>query len=220
MTAPSFLFPTYVEPFVEPRWRERDVTSPLPDVPVPPGLHQRCATHVKYTLSCRQFDRLLARSGGRCEVCMVEAARERFGVLSIDHAHNLGKWAVRGLLCNRCNTTLDAQADLAIYRDYLRRSFYLTLLAEARVMDLSPAEPPKGAVVLDHGGYPWRREVDFLPGLRWYPRHRRAVQSPETWEWLIAKSGPHRLVTYSTPETTAAKPAPDERWAHIAADVA
>jgi hypothetical protein len=198
VSAPSILFPTYIEPFVAPRWWERDTTSPAPDGAVPQGMHSRCATHVKYALTCRQFDRLLARSRGRCEACGASAGQERFGVLSIDHEHGLGRWAVRGMLCNVCNTALHPRsAVLPTFSEYLQRSFYLTLLAESSISDLSPIEPPLGTVVLDHGGYPWRREHDYFPGIRWYPRHCRHPQSPESWEWLVKRSGPHKLTVYA-----------------------
>jgi hypothetical protein len=197
VTAPSILFPTYIEPYAEPRWWTRDATSPMPIGPVPPGLHKRCETHVKYTLSCRQFDRLLARSGGYCEACGLPASTSRFGTLCIDHDHNLGDWAVRGLLCTACNAALHPGAvSLPKFRPYVQRSFYLTLLVEAGVTELRPPEPPLGAVVLDHGGRPWRHEPDYLPGLRWYPRHRHYPQSPRSWDWLLNRVGPLHLRLY------------------------
>jgi hypothetical protein len=199
MTAPSILFPKYIEPFAEPRWWKRDIASPLPNGPVPPGLHVRCATHVKYALSCRQFDRLLARSGGCCEACGMPAAENRFGTLCIDHEHDLGDWAVRGLLCTPCNAALHpGAATQPRFRAYVRRSFYLTLLAEAAVTELKPDEPPLGTVMLDQGGRPWRHEPDCLPGLRWYPRHRHYPQSPRSWGWLLKRVGPLYLRPHIT----------------------
>ena len=66
------------------------------------GRHQ----HRKYALSCEEFDLLWHRSGGRCEICGVLGRYSPHGSLHIDHNALLGDWAVRGLLCSRCNTML------------------------------------------------------------------------------------------------------------------
>jgi hypothetical protein len=57
-------------------------------------------------MDCDEFDALWARAAGRCEICRVVW---RFVVqqrLDIDHDPRKGDWAVRGLLCSRCNTGL------------------------------------------------------------------------------------------------------------------
>lgn len=206
----SPLYPiTHIEPYVRPRWWERDVVSPLPTLPVPSGMHKRCTTHIKYTLSCRQFDRLLARSQGRCEACGCPPEESRFGTLAIDHSSKLGYWAVRGLLCTSCNSALNPwSVDIPRFRDYTRNAFYLTLLAEADVSAEHPPEPPRGSVVLDHGGRPWRHESTRSAkggfAYQWFPRHRRYPQAPEDWAWITEHSGPHQLRLFvddgSTPE--------------------
>lgn len=66
------------------------------------GTHQ----HRKYAMTCAEFDELWQRSGGRCEICGVLGRFTPHGMLHIDHNHLLGDWAVRGLLCSRCNTQL------------------------------------------------------------------------------------------------------------------
>lgn len=63
--------------------------------------------HRTYQLLCVEYDELIARSGRRCELCgRPEQQDEPWGRLYIDHDHKLGPWAVRGLLCNRCNSQL------------------------------------------------------------------------------------------------------------------
>lgn len=64
--------------------------------------HETCH-HRTYLLSCDQFEALLARAGGRCELCSVPASDVVDGKLRIDHEHRIGLHAVRGLLCPTCN---------------------------------------------------------------------------------------------------------------------
>lgn len=54
-----------------------------------------------YQLTCDEMGALLTRSGGVCEICG-RGMRKPY----IDHDHELGKWAVRGLLCPSCNVRL------------------------------------------------------------------------------------------------------------------
>lgn len=61
------------------------------------NLSRRRAT--KYGLTIEQYNLLLTRAGGKCELCSKENA-----VLNIDHSHITGE--VRGLLCLQCNTAL------------------------------------------------------------------------------------------------------------------
>jgi hypothetical protein len=54
--------------------------------------------HRLYGLSDEEYDRLLARANGQCEMCG-EARR-----LTIDHCHSTHR--VRGLVCSPCNTSV------------------------------------------------------------------------------------------------------------------
>lgn len=66
------------------------------------GGHETC-NHKLYELSCNDYEELLKRSRGLCEVCGIpgrEVTREK---LFIDHDHAHGHTAVRGLICARCN---------------------------------------------------------------------------------------------------------------------
>jgi len=56
-----------------------------------------------YGLSKGQYEALLERSGGLCEICQEKEAQH------IDHCHDTG--AVRGLLCQQCNHGLGNFSD-------------------------------------------------------------------------------------------------------------
>lgn len=69
------------------------------------GGHSTCH-HRIYSLTCEEFDELLARANGRCEKCGAAETDTPIGHLLIDHDSGLGTgWDhVRGMLCSRCNT--------------------------------------------------------------------------------------------------------------------
>lgn len=64
--------------------------------------HETCH-HKIYALDCTEYDALLNRAAGRCELCAVPAGQVHRGKLVIDHESRLDYLAVRGLLCQRCN---------------------------------------------------------------------------------------------------------------------
>lgn len=70
-----------------------------------PRQHIWCG-HTKYKLSCRQFDLLRAEVNYRCQICGTEEHETKHGRLAIDHDPELGFWAVRGVLCQPCNSLL------------------------------------------------------------------------------------------------------------------
>lgn len=63
------------------------------------GCRREATTHRQrigtYSLSQEEYEALLERSGGLCEICQEKE------VAHIDHCHDTG--AVRGLLCQQCN---------------------------------------------------------------------------------------------------------------------
>lgn len=68
-----------------------------------PG-HDTCH-HLRFRLSCDDFAALLQRCQNRCEICGIpspEAPRGKL-YLYLDHDHRYGLYAIRGLLCARCN---------------------------------------------------------------------------------------------------------------------
>jgi hypothetical protein len=112
-----------------------------------PLAHATCH-HTTYLLTCDVYEELVTRSGGRCERCSRPAASGR---LVIDHDHQLGSMAVRGLVCRGCNVILGhvdtgrQQADPATTA-YLKRAFFLSL-ATFRVY-LGPGIHPDVAAAL------------------------------------------------------------------------
>ncbi len=158
--------------------------------------HFNCS-HRKYRLTCAQFEALLERSGGQCEACSKPGHHlsrwDQKGHLprrlQIDHDHSLGIWAVRGLLCGRCNSTIDREPS-NVLTTYDARAFYRTVLAEHGVGVEQLPEPPIGACVRDFAFRLWRRT-----DLGWEALHKYAWNRPThlTWLDLLADSGPHNL---------------------------
>jgi hypothetical protein len=66
----------------------------------------KCQTHKLYLLSCADYDELVERASGRCEICQIRGEDTAHGMLHIDHDPARGIGAVRGLLCSPCNTNL------------------------------------------------------------------------------------------------------------------
>lgn len=64
-----------------------------------------CPVHKSYSLTCADYEALWERSGGRCEACGTVPETPRRGLV-IDHDHRYGDSAVRGLICQWCNTAL------------------------------------------------------------------------------------------------------------------
>lgn len=65
-----------------------------------------CTTHRTYMLTCGDYEGLVAFAQGKCQLCETPAAETDRGKLCIDHAHDYGPWAVRGLVCDPCNMRL------------------------------------------------------------------------------------------------------------------
>jgi hypothetical protein len=78
------------------------------------------ARFTRYGITKADYDRTFEAQGGVCGICKLPSPFKN-RPLCVDHCHNSGK--VRGLLCDRCNTRLQALEDLA-YRqaaeEYLR----------------------------------------------------------------------------------------------------
>lgn len=68
--------------------------------------HHSTCHHGAYRLTCADHDALWKRAKGRCEICRIAAADTPSGKLCIDHDYRYGFFAVRGLLCNRCNSLM------------------------------------------------------------------------------------------------------------------
>lgn len=93
-----------------------------------------------YGLSFDDWHRLLDAQYGACYICEKRFTRGRPPV--IDHDHRTG--AVRGLLCNGCNTTLGYHHDRG--RWFARAAAYLTdppsaVLGHPRLHRDAPPQP-------------------------------------------------------------------------------
>lgn len=157
--------------------------------------HSTC-NHKNYLLSCAEYEQMLAHSGQRCEVCGLVASDHPSGKLYIDHDHRLGKWAVRGLLCSRCNTLLGKDLDVprdASFAAYLANPWYTRMLAGRGLSPELPPEPPIGSIVDLGKRQPQRMRTrkGWERVIFGYPWH------PTTWRSLYRSFGPHRLMIVS-----------------------
>ena len=78
----------------------------------------------KYGVDADWFDKQMHAQGGKCLCCGVAFAwGDKFTTPHVDHCHDSN--AVRGLLCNRCNSVLglckDSQELLANLAKYLKK---------------------------------------------------------------------------------------------------
>lgn len=106
---------------------------------------QPCKTHTLYRMDCAEFDALRLRAAGCCEICGIPAEETPAKSLVIDHDHRYGMGAVRGMLCNRCNTKLGVaegrqNSVLLLARDkllapYLRNAWHMQIVRWARTRD-------------------------------------------------------------------------------------
>lgn len=154
--------------------------------------HDTCSNHRRYKLSCQQYEGLLDRAGGICEMCRRPLARGPRGRLAIDHLGPL--WAVRGLLCNGCNSGL-GDGDLG-YRnaaEYLANAWWVQQCAMLGFPLTIRPEPEVGSAIRNQLGVVWVHQCKGLwaantqCGNHWYPRR---------WEDLFDGYGPHNMVPY------------------------
>jgi len=79
--------------------------------PVGPGHNRpdlKCHHQVIYGLTCREYEEMRARAGGRCEICKVDEKDTHRGFLVVDHFHGWAPGAsfIRGMLCDWCNKSV------------------------------------------------------------------------------------------------------------------
>lgn len=110
--------------------------------------HATCTRHRSYMLYCEDWDEILKRSGGKCELCGADGRDLAWGRLHIDHEHHVGKWAVRGLLCDACNHKLRIDRRIpqtdAIKR-YLENAWYRKEIERLGLTLEMPPEPGEGS---------------------------------------------------------------------------
>lgn len=140
----------------------------------------RSCSHRRYQLSCPEYDQLFDLARDRCEICGTTSVG-----LVVDHDPRLGDWAVRGLLCNTCNSGLHHLRGARVSR-YLANPWYRALLPGGDAAPIPPQEPsapvwdPLGRKWLLRKGK-WQRRVSGSG--YWHP-------SAMTWPELYQRYGP------------------------------
>lgn len=152
-----------------------------------PG-HENCR-HTHYALNCHNYEVLLERAKGRCEMCGIFGVENQWRKLFIDHDFRHGYWAVRGLLCWLCNFEMEMpKTDYQAGKTrLLARPFYLDLL-DTYGSPLRMAEPPIGSAVTDSKG---RRWVRLKRG--WETGTYKKMTRTRDWHYLHYQHGPHIL---------------------------
>lgn len=171
-----------------PVWWERDDHLDL-DVYGPPVDHgHETCHHRNYRLTCGEYERLLRRAGGRCEICGRPDRENAKGKLHIDHDYEWGPWAVRGLLCHDCNSRERFPWMAQKRSPYIANAWYVERLAELGVPLARPTEPPMGSRIADHRGLLW---IHCKTG--WVLQWKTRSPTTKTWGGLLYKYGPHNL---------------------------
>lgn len=157
-----------------------------PAVRTLPG-HLNCR-HRYYGLSCDTYEQMLQKAGQRCEICGCLPMSNTAGKLFIDHENKLGRWAVRGLLCHRCNSLNAVRPDWNVQPPegsdrYLADPWYLRQLASRGMSTDLPVEPDSSAEVVDGFGCVWK----YAHG-RW--RAKRSGARGRDWTDLVDQFGP------------------------------
>lgn len=83
-----------------------------------PRAHKNKVLKQKFGLTIEDYEKILYAQNGKCAVCKKpETARDsrrgKLKDLAVDHCHKTG--AIRGLLCDRCNTSLGKFEDNVTY---------------------------------------------------------------------------------------------------------
>jgi hypothetical protein len=123
--------------------------------------HANCS-HKRYWLTCEQYEELIEACGNCCQTCQRPAAECRpHSKLYIDHDQHYGIWAVRGLLCPRCNSLLISdRPDPAWAQDYIANPWFRRAFAEMGVSIEMAPEPPLKSHFRSPKGTSWVREED------------------------------------------------------------
>lgn len=144
--------------------------------------------HCLYGMDCLQFEALLAACDQSCQSCGIASGSAGCRKLVIDHNHQVGDWAVRGMLCSRCNTGIRYDQTTPEWAlPYLDDPWWPRLLADLGVA-VEMAEPGEERVTDFFGRLWFRRSNGWSTGLC-----RRGSDGAVQWAQLLRKFGPHNL---------------------------
>jgi Recombination endonuclease VII len=120
--------------------------------------HENC-NHTKYWLTCEQYEQILDKSGNQCQACGRPASDcEPHQKLYIDHDYDYGVWAVRGILCPRCNGMFVQGKAVPDWAEaYFRDPWFKQAFAAMDVPIDPQPEPPVGSWFRSPSGTTWRR---------------------------------------------------------------
>lgn len=149
--------------------------------------------HRIYGLSCHDYDRLIAGAGGACQICGTKPDQTGHGFLVVDHDDTVGQWAVRGLLCQDCNSSLPMGSTPAWAADYLAQPWWKLEFARLGASPDPTPEPPVGSTVAVHG-LNFRRETDGWKHVASFGG------TPRTWAELNRRYAPHRIEVLAVPQ--------------------
>src|SRR5690606_24422949 len=123
--------------------------------------HENC-NHTKYWLTCEQYEELIAACGNRCQTCGLPGYdNPPHRKLFIDHDYGYGIWAVRGLLCGRCNNKLKWGEPAPEWAtNYLADPWFKRAFAEMGVSIERQTEPPVGSYFDSPRGTRWVRTAN------------------------------------------------------------
>lgn len=149
--------------------------------------------HKLYGLSCQDYDRLVAYAKGSCQICGAKPDQTGHGFLVVDHDDTVGQWAVRGLLCQDCNSSLPMGSTPPWAADYLAQPWWKLEFARQGASAEPAPEPPIGSTVGAHG-LNFRHEADGWKHVASFGG------TPRTWEELNRRYAPHRIEVLTVPE--------------------
>jgi len=140
-------------------------------------------------MTCEDFERLWDHAKGVCQICGRRGEDTAHRVLCIDHDPFTGPWAVRGILCGRCNAALHLPClDSQKVASYMADPWWLHMLSAYGVQPEGIPEPGLGALVGAARRLTWRHAQDG-----WRCQEKRHRASCRTWASLNRQYGPHRL---------------------------
>lgn len=147
-----------------------------------------CLRHRRYHLTCEEFAVLLAAFSDQCGICSISGTEARPPRLVIDHDHEVGNWAVRGMLCSGCNRRIrDNVKPPPEAKAYLASPWYIRRLAD-RGISLDPLpEPTVGTMVGGRGSY-WHRTTRG-----WEPVYPKGYSAAHSWIGLNHLLGPYNI---------------------------